>query len=104
VKKRIGVALVLAILLAVSTYAQTDFFDIVKTGTPQSVQAVIDNGADVNARATVDPFGIGGQTPIFHAVTQFGDWGLAVAQLLSQSLLRLSVLEEPGYYPRRDRP
>ena len=50
-KKRIGVAVSLAVLLAASTYPQTtDFFDLAKTGTPQSVQAAISQGADVNAR------------------------------------------------------
>ena len=33
---------------------------------------LLDRGADVNARATVDDAGVGGQTAIFHAVTQFG--------------------------------
>jgi hypothetical protein len=32
-------------------------------------------------RATIDEQGIGGQTAIFHAVTQFDDDGLPVAQL-----------------------
>ena len=43
---------------------------------------LLDRGADVNARATVDDAGIGGQTAIFHAVTQFDDGGLPVTQLL----------------------
>ena len=48
--KRIIVA-VLAILLTASASAQTtNFFDLVKTGSPQAVQAAIANGADVNAR------------------------------------------------------
>src|SRR6266481_5526568 len=34
---------------------------------------LLDRGADVNAGAIVDEAGIGGQTPIFHAVTQFDD-------------------------------
>ena len=38
---------------------------------------LLDRGADVNARATVDDAGIGGQTAIFHAVTQFDDRRLA---------------------------
>jgi hypothetical protein len=36
--------------------------------------------ADVNAGATVDEAGIGGQTAIFHAVTQFDDDGLPITQ------------------------
>ncbi len=52
---------------------------------------LLDRGADVNARATLDESGIGGQTPVFHAVTQFGDWGLPVAQLLIDRGADLSV-------------
>ena len=35
-------------------------------------------------RATVDDAGVGGQTAIFHAVTQFDDGGLPMAQLLME--------------------
>jgi predicted oxidoreductase len=42
------VAVVLAVLLAASAYAQTtDFFELVSSGTPQTVQAAIDKGANV---------------------------------------------------------
>ena len=44
--------------------------------------SLLDRGADVNARAAVDEAGIGGQTAVFHSVTQYGDWGLAVTKLL----------------------
>src|SRR5215470_5519709 len=54
---------------------------------------LLDRGADVNARATVDEAGVGGQTAIFHAVSQFGDDGLPVTQLL---LERGSEGEIPG--------
>lgn len=47
-----------------------------------AVRLLLDRGADVNARATVDEAGIGGQTAIFHAVTQSSDDGLRVTQLL----------------------
>jgi hypothetical protein len=33
----------------------------------------------------VDEAGIGGQTSTFHAVTQFGDYGLPAAQLLLEA-------------------
>ena len=50
-KKLIGVVVVLAVLLAASAYAQaTDFFQLVKTGTAQDIQAAISKGADVNAK------------------------------------------------------
>ncbi len=37
---------------------------------------LLDRGADVNVPAFVDDAGVGGQTPIFHAVTQFNDAGI----------------------------
>lgn len=50
-KKRIVVAVALAVLLAASTYAQTtDFFKLVANGTTQQVQDALKKGADVNAR------------------------------------------------------
>jgi ankyrin repeat protein len=62
---------------------------------------LLGRGADVNARATLDESGIGGQTPIFHAVTQFGDWGFRVAQLLLDRGADLSVrVRLPGHYER----
>jgi hypothetical protein len=49
VKKRIVFAVVLAVLMAASAYAQTkQLFAVVQTGTPQDVKAAIDKGADVN--------------------------------------------------------
>jgi ankyrin repeat protein len=62
---------------------------------------LLDHGADVNARATVDATGVGGQTPIFHAVTQYRDWGLPVAQLLAERGADLAVrVKLPGHYER----
>jgi ankyrin repeat protein len=62
---------------------------------------LLDRGAGVNARATIDAAGIGGQTPIFHAVTQFGDEGLPVTELLLQRGADLSVrVKIPGGYER----
>jgi ankyrin repeat protein len=70
-------------------------------GNVAAVALLLDRGADVNARATVDEAGIGGQTAIFHAVTQFGDDGLPVTQLLLErgADLRLRV-KLPGGYER----
>ena len=42
-------------------------------GALEAARLLLDRGADVNARATVNDAGVGGQTAIFHAVTQFGD-------------------------------
>ncbi|OLD83237.1 MAG: hypothetical protein AUF67_01520 [Acidobacteria bacterium 13_1_20CM_58_21] len=54
-----------------------------------------------NARATVDESGIGGQTALFHAVTQFGDCGLLAAQLLMDHGAYLSVrVRLPRHYER----
>jgi ankyrin repeat protein len=62
---------------------------------------LLDRGADVNARATVDEAGIGGQTAIFHAVTQFDDDGLPVAQLLVERGADLTIrVKLPGDYER----
>ena len=62
---------------------------------------LLDRGADVNARATVDAAGIGGQTAIFHAVTQFDDYGLPVSQLLIERGADLAVrVKLPGDYER----
>lgn len=66
-----------------------------------AVALLLDRGADVNARATVDEAGIGGQTAIFHAVTQFEDNGLPATQLLVERGADLSVrVKLPGSYER----
>ena len=72
-------------------------------GSTAAAQLLIDRGAEVNARADVDAAGVGGQTPIFHAVTQFEDRGLAMAQLLLDRGAQLSVrVNLPGHYERPD--
>jgi Ankyrin repeats (3 copies) len=70
-------------------------------GNFDAAKLLLDRGADVNARSAVDESGVGGQTPIFHAVTQYGDWGFAVAQLLVERGADLSVrVKLPGHYER----
>jgi ankyrin repeat protein len=62
---------------------------------------LLDRGAQVDAKATVDENGGGGQTPIFHAATQFNDWGFPVAQLLVERGADLSIRAKlPGAYER----
>jgi len=70
-------------------------------GNPAAVALLLDRGADVNARATVDEAGVGGHTAIFHAVTQFDDGGLSVTQLLIERGADLAIrVKLPGDYER----
>jgi ankyrin repeat protein len=63
----------------------------------------LDRGAEVNARATLNQSGVDGQTPLFHAVTQFDDVGLPMVGLLLERGADLSVPAKlPGYYERPD--
>jgi ankyrin repeat protein len=72
-------------------------------GVIDAARLLLDRGADVNARAAVDDDGVGGQTPIFHAATQFGDRGLAMAQLLVERGADLTVrVTLPGHYEQPD--
>jgi len=70
-------------------------------GHPAAAALLLDRGADVNARATVDEAGVGGQTAIFHAATQFEDDGLPVTQLLIERGADLTLrVKLPGAYER----
>jgi ankyrin repeat protein len=70
-------------------------------GNVAAATLLLDRGADVNGRATVDEAGIGGQTAIFHAVTQFDDGGLPVTQLLLERGADLNFrVKLPGDYER----
>ena len=73
------------------------------TAVLDAARLLLDRGADVNARALVDDAGVGGQTAIFHAVTQFRDGGFPMAQLLMERGADLSVrVKLPGHYERPD--
>ncbi len=70
-------------------------------GNLDAARLLLDRGADVNARATIDDVGLGGQTAVFHAATQFNDAGLPLAQLLVERGADLSVRATlPGHYER----
>jgi ankyrin repeat protein len=70
-------------------------------GNSAAVALLLDRGADVNARATIDESGVGGQTAIFHAVTQFDDDALSVTQLLLERGADLTLrVKLPGSYER----
>ncbi len=70
-------------------------------GQIEAAGLLLDRGAQVDAKATLDENGVGGQTPIFHAATQFNDWGFNVAQLLVERGADLSIRAKlPGAYER----
>jgi ankyrin repeat protein len=64
---------------------------------------LLDRGADVNVRARVDAHGVGGQTAIYHAATQYFDFGGPMVELLLNRGADLSVRAKlPGHYERPD--
>jgi ankyrin repeat protein len=72
-------------------------------GQVAAARLLLARGADVNAPSRIDADGVGGQTAIFHAVTQYADGGLAVAQLLLEHGADLTVRTRlPGDYERPD--
>jgi hypothetical protein len=70
-------------------------------GSAEAATLLLDHGADVNAAAAVGEDGVGGQTALFHAVTQFGDAGLAVMEVLLDRGAGLALRARvPGDYER----
>jgi ankyrin repeat protein len=70
-------------------------------GNVAAAALLLERGADVNARATVDEAGIGGQTAIFHSATQSNDYGLPITKLLLERGADLTVrVKIPGDYER----
>jgi ankyrin repeat protein len=69
----------------------------------EAAKLLVERGADVNAQAALDEAGVGLQTPIFHAATQFHDWGLPVVEFLVKWGADLSLRAKlPGHYERPD--
>jgi hypothetical protein len=72
-------------------------------GVLEAAELLLRRGADVNARATIGADGVGGQTPIFHAVSQFRDSGIPLVRLLLRAGADLTVRAVlPGHYERED--
>jgi hypothetical protein len=72
-------------------------------GNLAAAKLLVDRGAGINARADADEAGIGGQTPIYHAATQFYGWGLDVVGFLIGGGADLSVRAKiPGHYDQPD--
>ena len=72
-------------------------------GNLEAAQLLLERGADVNARARSSQPGLNGQTPIFHAATQFQDFGLGMVQFLVKHGADLSIRARlPGHYERPD--
>jgi ankyrin repeat protein len=66
-----------------------------------AINLLLDRDADINAPASIDESGVGGQTAIFHAVTQRDEGGVAVARLLIDRGADLAVRAKlPGHYER----
>jgi ankyrin repeat protein len=66
-----------------------------------AARLLLDRGADVNARADMDANGVGGQTPIFHALTNHSARKSKVGQLLIDRGADLSIRARvPGHYER----
>jgi ankyrin repeat protein len=66
-----------------------------------AINLLLDRGADINAPSSIDESGVGGQTAVFHAVTQRDEGGVPVTRLLIDRGADLSVRAKlPGHYER----
>ncbi len=72
-------------------------------GNVEAARLLLEFGTPVNARVEADARGVGGHTAIFHAVSQFHDYGLGVARLLAGFGADLNLRARmPGHYERPD--
>lgn len=70
-------------------------------GSIEAATLLLAHGAAVNAKSLIGEDGIGGQTPLFHAASQIGDFGFSVTQLLVGAGADLDVRAKlPGHYER----
>jgi ankyrin repeat protein len=60
-------------------------------GNLAAARALIEAGADVNATAALDEFGLNGHTPIFHTVNSIGNRSAPIMRLLLSSGARTDV-------------
>ena len=70
-------------------------------GQVEVARLLLNAGSDVNASALTDSDGQGGQSPVFHAATQHGDFGIDVVRLLISGGANLNLrCRLPGHYER----
>ena len=61
-------------------------------GSASAARVLLEGGADVEARAAVDPLGLDGHTPLFHTVNSNRNHGEPVLRLLLEAGARTDVL------------
>jgi len=61
-------------------------------GNVKAARVLIEMGADVNARAAVDEYGLNGHTPLFHTVNSIHDHSEPILRLLLDAGARTDVL------------
>jgi hypothetical protein len=67
-----------------------------------STRILLDRGADINARSEKDSNGVGGQSPIFHALTNNGAGKSEVGQFLIDRGADLTIRARvPGHYEHK---
>ncbi len=67
----------------------------------EAARMLLDLGADVNAKAALDERGLGGQTALFHAVSQYNAIGLDMLKLLVERGADLTIRARiPGDYDK----